>query len=167
MPEEFDNEGSENLNEPPPFFPLDETTRMRGEGFGELLEVQVEGVFQADTPTGTTRFVLLTDGERRLPIMIGGFEAGAINMPLEGGRPDRPMTHDLIRTILDRLDWTVDRVVIDDLWNGIYYAKIYLKHKKEEIEIDARPSDAIAVAVRFSAAIFVADEILAAGNDEL
>jgi hypothetical protein len=59
----------------------------------------------------------------------------------------------------------VDRVVIDDLWNGIYYAKLYVKRGKEEFEIDARPSDAIALAVRFDAPVFVADGILAAGSD--
>src|SRR5207302_8221555 len=121
---------------------------------GELIEVQIEGLYQADSAGNTSRFVLVSDGERKLPILIGGFEATAITLPLEGQRPDRPLTHDLVKSILDRLDVRLDRVVIDDLWNGIYYAKLYVKTKKEEMEIDARPSDAIALAVRFDAPIY-------------
>jgi hypothetical protein len=68
--------------------------------------------------------------------------------------------------MIDRLDATIDRVVIDDLWNTIYYAKLYLRKGSEEIEIDARPSDAIAMAVRFDAPIFVAEGILDAATEE-
>ncbi len=72
------------------------------------------------------------------------------------------MTHDLVRTILDRLDATLDRVVDDDLWHAVYYAKLYVRQGEgeEELEIDARPSDAIALAVCFEAPIFVAENIL-------
>lgn len=168
MPEDLpEGEGQDNLDEPPAFFPLDSSTPLRHTGnMGELMEVQIEGIFAADSQGNTSRFVLVSDGERKLPILIGGFEANAITLPLEGQRPDRPLTHDLIRTILDRLDVRLDRVVIDDLWNGIYYAKLYIKTNKEEMEIDARPSDAIALAVRFDAPIFVADAILDQGMDE-
>ena len=79
---------------------------------------------------------------------------------LEGLQPDRPMTHDLIRNILIRIDADVDRVVIDDFWNSVYYAKIYILADGEEHEIDARPSDAVAIAIRFGAPIYVADSIL-------
>jgi uncharacterized protein len=165
MPEEMpENEGPDNLDEPPGFFPLDSNAPSRESGnLGELIEVQIEGIFAADSGGNTSRFVLVSDGDRKLPILIGGFEATAITLPLEGTRPDRPLTHDLIRNILDRLDLRLDRVVIDDLWNGIYYAKLYIRTGKEEIEIDARPSDAIALAVRFDAPIFVADAILDQG----
>ncbi len=166
MPEEMpDPDGPDNLDEPPSFFPYDDETDHEPGNMGELIEVQIEGIYQGDTPTGTTRFVMVTDGDRKLPIMIGGFEAHAINTSLEGVHPDRPMTHDLLRNILDRLDVTVDRMVIDDLWNEIYYAKLYLKTPSEEFEVDCRPSDAIAMAVRFSAPIFVADGILEASRD--
>lgn len=167
MAEEFEGpEGNDNLDEPPAFFPYEGSTTREPGSLGELVEVQIDGVFQTDTPHGPSRFVLLSDGgERKLPILIGGFEAQAINLPLEGGRPDRPMTHDLIRTIIERFDATIDRVVIDDLWNTIFYAKIYLRTAKEEMEIDARPSDAIALAVRFDASIYVAEGILAAGEE--
>lgn len=165
MPEEHD--GSENFEEPPPFFPYEGNGSARAPGsLGELVEVSIEGVFAAESNGSISRFVLLSDGERKLPILIGPYEAQAISLPLEGTRPDRPMTHDLVKAILDRLDTTLDRVVIDDLWNTVYYAKLYIRTSKEEMEIDARPSDAIALAVRFEADIFVADGILEAGMEE-
>lgn len=162
MPEELpDDEGAEDLNLPPSFFPLDSGASFRETGnMGELVSCQIEGIYEAESQNNKSRFVLLTDGERRLPISIGGFEATAITLPLENARPDRPLTHDLIRNILERLEINLDRIVIDDLWNGIYYAKLYIKRGKEEMEIDARPSDAIALAVRFNAEIYVADGIL-------
>ena len=168
MPEEFEgSDQPENLDEPPAFFPYEGNGHVRERGaLGELVEVQIEGVFAAENQGSISRFVLVTDGERRLPILIGGYEASAISLPLEGGRPDRPMTHDLIKNILERLDMFVERVVIDDLWNTIYYAKVYLRKGDEEIEIDSRPSDAIALAVRFEAPIYVSDGILEAGLEE-
>jgi bifunctional DNase/RNase len=72
------------------------------------------------------------------------------------------MTHDLTRNILTRLGVSIDRVVIDDLWQGTFYAKIYLLHGDEEIEIDSRPSDAIALALRFRAPIYMAESVLEA-----
>jgi bifunctional DNase/RNase len=164
MPEEYEeSEGGGELNTPPAFFPNEFTGSLREPGsMGELVETQVEGVYQAEDTSAVSRFVLLTDGERRLPILIGPFEAQAISLPLEGSRPDRPMSHDLLHNVITKLDGTVDRVVIDDLWNGIYYAKIYVERDGVEIELDARPSDAIAVAVRFDAAILVADGIFEA-----
>ncbi|MFY9233868.1 MAG: bifunctional nuclease family protein [Fimbriimonadaceae bacterium] len=169
MPEDFEGEnGPENLDEPPSFFPYDGNLPPREPGaMGELIEVSIEGVFAAENGGNISRFVLLSDGDRKLPILIGPFEAQAISLPLEGTQPDRPMSHDLVRNIMDRLEVTLDRVVIDDLWNTIYYAKLYLKGPKtEELEIDARPSDAIALAVRFDAPILVADGILEAGGEE-
>jgi bifunctional DNase/RNase len=167
MPDEFEDEGSENLEEPPAFFPYDINLPSREPGsMGELVEVQVEGVFAHENNGNINRFVLVSDGERRLPIMIGGFESQAIQLVMESTRPDRPMTHDLLRNIIDRLEATIDRAVIDDFWNGIYYAKLYLQANDEEMEIDARPSDAIAIAMRFEAPIFVADGILNAALEE-
>jgi bifunctional DNase/RNase len=166
MPEEFpDPDGPDNLNEPPSFFPYDDEPAREPGAMGDLIEVQIEGIYQSENAANTSRYVMVTDGERKLPIMIGGFEAHAISTTLENVRPDRPMTHDLLRNILERLDVGVDRVVIDDLWNEIYYAKIYVKTDKEEFEVDARPSDAIAIAVRFAAPIFVAEGILEMGQE--
>lgn len=132
---------------------------------GEPVEVNIEGVFAAENSGQISRFVLLSDGSRKLPILIGPYEAQAISLPLEGTRPDRPMSHDLLRTVIDRLGATLNRVVIDDLWNGIYYAKLYLRKGSEEIEIDARPSDAIAMAVRFESPIYVSDGILESAEE--
>lgn len=167
MPDEFEDEDSENLEEPPAFFPYDVNLPAREPGsMGELVEVQVEGIFAHENQGNISRFVLVSDGDRKLPIMIGGFESQAIQFVLENSRPDRPMTHDLIKNIIDRLDATIDRAVIDDYWNAIYYAKLYLQAGGEEMEIDARPSDAIAMAMRFDAPIFVANGILDAAMNE-
>jgi bifunctional DNase/RNase len=168
MPEEYEGpEGPDNLDEPPSFFPYDGSgARPEPTEPVELIEVQIEGVFAAENSGQISRFVLVSDGERKLPILIGPFEAQAIQLVLEGTRPDRPMTHDLIRNMLDRMEATIDRVVIDDFWNTIYYAKLYVRQGTEEAEIDARPSDAIALAVRFDAPIFVADSILDAAMEE-
>ncbi len=157
----------ENFEEPPSFFPYESGGSPRDHGsLGELVEVQIEGVFAAESNGSISRFVLLSDGERKLPILIGPYEAQAISLPLERTQPDRPMTHDLIKAVVDRLNATIDRVVIDDLWNTIYYAKLYVRSDKEEVEIDARPSDAIALAVRFEAPIYVADGILEIGIED-
>jgi len=164
MPEE--NEGPDKFEDPPPFFPYGEGNSRPSGALGELVEVQIEGVFAAESNGSISRFVLLSDGERKLPILIGPYEASAISLPLEGTRPDRPMTHDLIKVFIDRLNCTLDRMVIDDLWNTTYYAKLYIRTDKEEMEIDARPSDAIAISVRFGAPIYVADAILEQGMEE-
>jgi bifunctional DNase/RNase len=168
MPEEYDgSEEPENLDEPPAFFPLDNGLPERESGaMGDLVEVQVEGVFVAENDGNISRFVLVSDGDRKLPIMIGAFEAQAIQLVVEGRRPDRPMTHDLYKNTLDRLGVTVERVVIDDFWNTVYYAKLHLRSGNEEMEIDSRSSDAIALAMRFEAPIYVAEGILEAAMDE-
>jgi bifunctional DNase/RNase len=168
MAEEYDEpERPDNLDEPPAFFPYDDAAPARVPGsMGELVEVSVEGVYAAENNGSISRFVLVTDGERKLPILIGAFEAQAIVSEHEAKRAGRPMTHDLIRTIMLRADITLDRVVIDDFWNAVYYAKLYIKKGAEEIEIDARPSDSIALAMRFEAPIFVADGILEAAMEE-
>ncbi len=162
MPDEFD-EDQEGLEKPPSFFPYEEEAVREFVDLGEPVEVSIDGVFAAETNGSIQHFVLLSDGDRKLPILIGPYEAKAISISIEGARPDRPMTHDLLRNIIDRFDSNLDRVVIDDLWSTTYYAKLYLRKGEEETEIDSRPSDAIALAVRFDAPIFVADGILEQG----
>jgi len=165
MPE--DPDGPENLNEPPSFFPYDRDEPLRESGnMGEPVEVTIDGVFAAESAGNISRFVLLSDGIRKLPILIGVYESQAISLPLEGSRPDRPMSHDLMQHMLEKVGYRVSHVVVDDLWNSVYYAKVFLTNGKEEIELDARPSDAIAIAVRFDAKIYVADEIMNAGLGE-
>ena len=152
----------EDLDTPPSFFPYedDDDEEQRFTGSTEPVKVRVEAVFATQTAEGKQYFVLLSDGERKLPIVIGQFEAAAITFPLEGQQPDRPMTHDLFRNVLQRLEIGIKRVYIDDLWGTTYYAKVVIEKGGEELIIDSRPSDAIAMAVRCDAPIFVADGIL-------
>lgn len=159
-----DREEPENLDEPPSFFRFDGEEPEREEvSYGDPVEVTVEGVYQAETGNKVAQFVVLTDGTRKLPIAIGPFEAQSIAMALEGERPDRPITHDFIKNLLERLGATVDRVLIDDLWSDVFYAKLVLQTAKGEIEVDVRPSDAIAVGLRCNAPIFVLEGILDSG----
>jgi bifunctional DNase/RNase len=153
-------DGGDDLEQPPPFFPYSNRDGRQAD-LGPLVEVEVEGVFQAESEgQPKSLFVLLSSNDRRLPIVIGPYEAQAISLPLDNAQPDRPMTHDLLRSVIDRLDGAVDRIVIDDLWNGTYYAKLYLRKDNLDLEIDSRPSDAIALAVRFGAPVFVAEGLL-------
>ncbi len=98
------------------------------------------------------------EGNRKFPIIIGAFEAQAIALELEGVRPPRPMTHDLIRTIIESLNATLGEIYINDLQDGTFYAKLIFENIG--LEIDARPSDAIAIAVRCNTPIFVNQDIL-------
>lgn len=163
MPDENPNEG-EDLNIPPSFFPVEDDPEIP-RSYGEPVKCHIDGVFAVQQNSNISHFVLLSDGERKLPISIGPFEALSISQALERGRPDRPLTHDLVKTLVERLNGDLVKVVIDDLWNSVYYAKIHVKFGKEETEVDSRPSDAIALAVRFNAPIFVADGILELGED--
>lgn len=101
-----------------------------------------------------------TDGRRRLPIIIGTFEAQAIALELEHIRPPRPMTHDLIKSVIQGLNSWVKHVIINDLREGTFYAEVVCENEGSEIAIDARPSDAIAVAIRFNAPIYVNESVL-------
>ena len=163
MPDEHADE-PEDLDKPPAFFPYGdgEAPDLGDPSSKRLVEVEVEAVYAAQTEEQIQRFVLLTDGDRRLPIVIGHFEAIAISMALDKIQAERPMTHDLFQNMIEKLGARVDRVVIDDIWGTTYYAKIYLLvlKTKEEMEIDGRPSDALALAVRFGAKIFVVESIL-------
>jgi len=100
-------------------------------------------------------------GKRLLPIVIGIVEASAIKMKLNGFKPPRPLTHDLISSILDNLGMRLVRVVIDNLIEGTFHAKLYLGHNGDIAKvIDARPSDSIALAVRTKSPIFVKGQVL-------
>jgi len=100
-------------------------------------------------------------GNRVLPIVIGLNEASAIKLKISGFNPPRPLTHDLIFTMLNNLEATVEKIIIDKLEENTFHARIIIKTSSGEIkDIDARPSDSIALAVRFHAPIFVEDEII-------
>ncbi|MEI6831977.1 MAG: bifunctional nuclease family protein [Candidatus Omnitrophota bacterium] len=101
------------------------------------------------------------NGTRILPIVIGLNEASAIKLKISGFNPPRPLTHDLIYIMLNDLEATIEKVIIDKLQENTFHAKIVMKTVKGELKtIDARPSDSIALAVRFHAPIFVEDEII-------
>jgi bifunctional DNase/RNase len=127
-------------------------------------EVKVVGVFEhadADPDAGTPEtFVLLQDRrDRKVPIWIGRYEAFSINTALQGEQLDRPMTHDLVRTLLDRLGATLDHIIVDDLWQQTFYAKLCITCGGQQYDVDCRPSDAIAIAVRTKSPIFVAESV--------
>jgi bifunctional DNase/RNase len=107
--------------------------------------------------------VILKDpeGDRYLPIWIGAWEASAIAMRLQGLSAERPLTHDLFAAALDRLGVRVERVVINELTDETYHARIHLERDGVQVEVDARPSDALALAVRAEVPIFAADDVLA------
>ncbi len=101
------------------------------------------------------------DGERYLPIWIGPFEADAITIRLQEMEVSRPLTHDLLKNVIELLGGEVIRVVINDLQNDTFYARIVLQNESgETIEVDSRPSDAIALAVRADAPIYVEDDVM-------
>lgn len=125
------------------------------------LQVDILGLSTSPHTNGAYALILYeVEGKRKLPIIIGGFEAQAIALKLENIKPPRPFTHDLFKQIADAFDLHVNEVFIDELHNETFYAKVICEMNGVVHEIDARPSDAIAIAVRFSAPIFVSEEIM-------
>ena len=104
------------------------------------------------------------EGNRRLPIVIGGFEAQAIAVAMEGMVPSRPLTHDLLKNILDTFEIEVSEILINNLVEGVFHARIVCTQHGREFEIDSRTSDAIAIAVRYGCPIFTYDFILDAAG---
>ena len=128
-------------------------------------KIQCEILGLSSSPaTGGAYAILLKDTEskRRLPIIIGAFEAQAIALEIEGIKPPRPLTHDLLKSFIDNLGATVIEVIVDELRENTFYAKILLDVSGLTNEIDARPSDAIALAVRAQAPIFVSETVMQA-----
>ena len=127
----------------------------------EYIQVDIIGLSTSPSSGGAYALVLgEVGGNRRLPIIIGAFEAQAIALELEKIPPPRPMTHDLLRNLYDALGAEVTDVVIDDLREGTFFAKIRYVFDDDEAQLDARPSDAVALAVRTEAPIFVAATVL-------
>jgi bifunctional DNase/RNase len=102
------------------------------------------------------------DGSRELAIQIGMFEASAIERIVKERPSERPLTHDLVVALIENLDGKILRAVIDDLRDDTYYAKVVLKRGKEEVAVDARPSDAITLALKVDAPIYVAEKVMKA-----
>ena len=126
-----------------------------------LVEMQIESV--RVHMLSNRHVVILKDpaGDRYLPIWIGAWEASAIAMRLQGLQAERPLTHDLFAAALERLGVRVERVVISELADETYHARIHLARDGYQVEVDARPSDALALAVRAEVQIFADEEVLA------
>lgn len=127
----------------------------------DKIELKVVGLSYSQTQTGAYALILKEkSGNRRLPIIIGGAEAQAIAIPLEKMTPSRPLTHDLFKSFLDSFDIEMQEVVIYNLVEGIFFAKIICSQGSKNLEIDARSSDAVAIALRCEKPIYTHDFIL-------
>jgi uncharacterized protein len=125
------------------------------------VRLEIVGLSYSQTQSGAYALVLgESSGSRRLPIIIGGFEAQAIAIELEKMSPSRPLTHDLFKAFAQTFNITVNEVLIYNLVEGIFYAKLICTDGSREVEIDARTSDAIALAVRFNCEIYTYEFIL-------
>src|SRR5215212_10165589 len=127
---------------------------------GRLVEMVVESVRVHMLSNRHVVILKDTEHDRYLPIWIGAWEASAIAMRLQGLAAERPLTHDLFATTLEQLAVRIDRVVISELADETYHARLYLDRDGLEVEIDARPSDALALAVRTEVPIFAAEAVL-------
>ena len=126
-----------------------------------FVQVEIIGLSMSNANGGAYALILgEQEGNRRLPIIIGGSEAQAIALELEGIQAPRPMTHDLLRDLCNTLGAEMTEVLIEDLRDGTFFAKIRLLNGGREYDLDARPSDAIALAVRLQAPIYVADTVM-------
>jgi len=127
----------------------------------DLIQVEILGLSSSSSSGGAFALVLRElDGTRQLPIIIGGFEAQAIALELENIEPPRPMTHDLLREVFSSVSAEVSYVVINELRDGTFFARVTFTHEGNESELDARPSDAVALAVRVEAPIYVTEAVL-------
>jgi hypothetical protein len=126
-----------------------------------LVEMQIESVRVHMLSNRHVVILKDTEGDRYLPIWIGAWEASAIAMRLQGLAAERPLTHDLFAAALERLGVRVERVVISELSDETYHARIHLERDGVQVEVDARPSDALALAVRAEVQIFAAEDVLA------
>jgi bifunctional DNase/RNase len=126
------------------------------------IKLEILGLSSSQSQTGSFALVLgETEGNRRLPIIIGMFEAQAIAIEIEKIIPNRPMTHDLFKSFANNFHFTVEEIVISDLKEGVFFAKIVCSDGLKRSEIDARPSDAIAIGLRFDSPIYTYESILA------
>jgi len=127
----------------------------------EKIQLEILGLSSSQSQSGSFALVLgETDGNRRLPIIIGMFEAQAIAIEIEKIIPNRPMTHDLFKSFGHSFNYTIKEIVISDLKEGVFFAKIVCENDSKTVEIDARPSDAIAIGLRFSAPIYTYEKIM-------
>lgn len=130
------------------------------------VQLEIAGLSYSHTQSGAYALVFNeADGTRRLPIIIGGTEAQAIAIELEGMTPSRPLTHDLFKSFAEEFQFTVQEVIIYNLIEGIFFSKLICKNKEgNSVEIDSRTSDAVAIAVRFKCPIFTYEFILSSAG---
>jgi hypothetical protein len=127
----------------------------------DKIKLEILGLSPSQSQTGSFALILGEEyGNRRLPIIIGMFEAQAIAIEIEKIVPNRPMTHDLFKAFAKTFRYTITEIVISDLREGIFFAKIHCSDGLKDFTIDARPSDAIAIGLRFGVAIYTTEAIL-------
>jgi len=134
----------------------------------EKIEIKIVGLSYSQTQSGAYALVLAEKkGKRRLPIIIGGFEAQSIAIELENMKPSRPLTHDLFKSFADSFDIKIKEIVIYNLIEGVFYSKIVCEQNENTVEIDARTSDAIAVGIRANCPVFTFENILSSAGIQL
>lgn len=134
----------------------------------EKIELKIIGLSYSQTQSGAYALVLSEkQGARRLPIIIGGFEAQSIAIELENMKPSRPLTHDLFKTFAESFQVEIKEVVIYNLIEGVFYSKIVCDQNGQEVEIDARTSDAIAIGIRSSCPVYTFEHILSSAGIQL
>ncbi len=125
------------------------------------VKLKVMGISYSQTQSGAYALLLIEEnGERRIPIIIGGFEAQAIVIKLENLEPPRPLTHDLFKKFADRFNIAVIEVMIYKLEDGVFFSKLLCNNGEKEYSIDSRTSDAVAIALRFACPIYISEDIL-------
>lgn len=125
------------------------------------IKLNVLGISYSQTQSGAYALVLNEEeGERRIPIIVGGFEAQSIAIQLEGLNPPRPLTHDLFFNFANAFSINLQEIIIHKLEEGVFHSKLICNNGKEDITIDSRTSDAVALALRFKAPIYTTEEIL-------
>ena len=134
----------------------------------DKIRLEILGLSSSQSQSGSFALVLgEKPGNRRLPIIIGMFEAQAIAIEIEKIIPNRPMTHDLFKSFAGNFNFSIKEIIISDLKEGVFFAKIVCENDDKLIEIDARPSDAIAIGLRFDAPIYTYETMLAEAGIEL
>jgi bifunctional DNase/RNase len=129
------------------------------------LKLEIIGLSYSQTQSGAYALVLGEEkGKRRLPIIIGAFEAQAIAIELENMTPSRPLTHDLFKSFASSFNIEIEEVIVFNLVEGVFYAKLVCNDGEKKVEIDARTSDAIAIAVRFNCPIYTYEFILSSAG---
>src|SRR3954463_16751861 len=134
-----------------------------------MKKIELEIIALSHSVTQSHSFAVVlgeVGGSRRLPIVIGGFEAQAIAVALDNMKPSRPLTHDLMKTICDTFDIQLEYIYISKLLDGVFYANLVCKRGEDVFEVDSRTSDALALAVRFDCAIYVEESILSEAGVE-